>query len=182
MILPASEVVKRAAKIRVLLRPIARATSGPATATISASSIWIIASRDEAYATSHYRDWRFATCVDRHHAMYFEAWKRIDDKRFRWQSAYLNIYKRTSGDEEVEVICLHCDPAESPSAAHARYKRGPHLHISAAGDPLKRAHLALHVENVSTMLEKCQAIHDHLASGIRMIREEVLDLLEASEA
>lgn len=181
MILAASEVAKRAAKIRILLRPIARAAeSGPATEMLHLGGLWIIGTRDEAPATSNYRDWRFATRVARYHAMYFEAWKPIDAKRYRWQSAYLNVYRRTDGDNEVEVICLHCDPAEPAAAAQARYKRGPHLHVSAAGDPLKHAHLALHVEQVDMMLQKCQSIHDHLASGIQMIRDEVLDLIEAS--
>ena len=181
MILLASEVTKRAAKIRVLLRPIARAAAGPATETVHSGGLWIIGTRDEAQVTSNYRDWRFATPIARHHAMYFEAWKQIDSKRYRWQSAYLNIYKRTAGGNEEEVICLHCDPAEPAAAAHSRYKRGPHLHVSAAGDPLKHAHLALHVEHVDEMLQKCQSIHDYLASGIQMIRDEVLDLIEASK-
>lgn len=177
MILPASELGRRSARIRVLLRPIARARAGPATETVNASPLWIIGTRDEAKATSNYRDWRFATPLDRYHAMYFEAWKQIDAKRFRWQCAYLNIYRRKRADDEEEVICLHCDPGEPPAAAHARYKRGPHLHVSAAGDPLKRAHLALHLEQVDTILQRCESIHDHLASGIQMIRDEVLDLL-----
>lgn len=180
MILLAAELTNRAVKIRTLLRPISRSEAGPATETINSNPLWIIAGRDEASSTSNYRDWRFATRVAHHHAMYCETWKRVDQKRFRWQTAYLNIYRRTRSDEEEEVICLHCDPAESPLAAHARYKRGPHLHVSAAGDPLKRAHFALHVNQVDEMLQKCQSIHDHLASGIQMIRDEVLDLLDSS--
>lgn len=177
MILPASEVPKRAAKIRALLRPIARAPSGPATEDVHLGGVWIIGTRDEVRTTSNYRDWRFATRVTHYHAMYFEAWKPVDPKRYRWQSAYLNIYKRIGADKEEEVICLHCDPSESLAAPHSRYKRGPHLHVSAAGDPLKHAHLALHVDQVEVMLQKCQSIHDHIASGIQMIRDEVLDLI-----
>lgn len=180
MILATSEVAKRASKIRVLLRPIAKAASGPATEAIHTGGLWIIGTRDEAQSASNYRDWRFATPVTRYHAMYFEAWKQIDTKRYRWQSAYLNVYRKTGVGQEEEVICLHCDPAESPAAAHARYKRGPHLHVSAAGDPLKHAHLALHVDQVDVMMQKCQTIHEHLASGIQMIRDEVLDLLAES--
>ena len=180
MILSASEVTKRAKKIRVLLRPIARSASGPATETINANPLWIIGTRDESKANSNYRDWRFATPVDRYNAMYFEMWKKIDRKRFRWQCAYLNIYKRIRTDQEEEIICLHCDPAVPSGAAHARYRRGPHLHVSAAGDPLGRAHLALHVKHVEVMMQKCQSIHEHLASGVQMIRDEVLDLLVAS--
>lgn len=179
MILQGGEVTKRPAKIRNLLRPIARSESGPATEMLHLGGLWIIGTRDEAQVASNYRDWRFATRVPRYHAMYFEAWKQIDAKRYRWQSAYLNVYKRTAGDNEEEIICLHCDPSESAGAAHARYKRGPHLHVSAAGNPLKHAHLALHVDQVDLMLQKCQSIHEHLASGIQMIRDEVLDLLSS---
>jgi hypothetical protein len=180
VILSADDLHRRSARIRTLLRPVARAQAGPATESVKLGDLWIIGTHDEVRVTGNYRDWRFATPVARHHAMYFEAWKSIDGRRFRWQSAALNIYRRMRADSEEEIICLHCDPADSPAVPHARYKRGPHIHVSAAGSPLKRAHLALHVQQVDAILQRCDSIHEHLASGVQMIRDEVLDLLVAS--
>jgi hypothetical protein len=181
VILAAGDVIKRAAKIRALLRPISRVSSGPATENIQSGGLWIIGTRDETTVASNYRDWRFATSADKHHAMYFEAWRVVDKRRYKWQSAYLNIYRRTAGQGEEEVICLHCDPAEAIHAPHARYKRGPHLHFSSAGDPLKHAHIALHMGRVDDIVQRCESIHNHLALGVEMIRDEVLSLLGVSD-
>ena len=109
--------------------------------------------------------------------MYFEQWKQVSAKKYQLERAYLNIYRRHR-DTEDEVFCLHCDPTEAISAPHGKYKRGPHIHVSEAGDPLKKAHIALDVEGVETMLRRQGALHIALESAIQMIRDEVLDLLE----
>jgi hypothetical protein len=108
--------------------------------------------------------------------MYFESWSLESRNRFVLDQAYLNIYERTGGSEK-EIICLHCDPSLLLSADHAKYKRGPHIHISVAGFPYDRAHIALQGPDLTPVLRSTEALHSALAWGVEMIRDEILVLL-----
>ena len=96
---------------------------------------------------------------------------------FAMQRAYLTIYERDTAGAEKEILSLHCDPGEAVTAAHAQYKRGPHLHLSFIGNPLKRSHLALHVGRVTEVLATSQSLHATLADAVRMIGDEVVAIL-----
>jgi hypothetical protein len=56
-----------------------------------------------------------------------------------------------------------------------RYKKGPHLHIKAATDPLPHAHFALNLGHLDAVLESIESLSEALRCGILMIKEEVLD-------
>ena len=177
MYLQAADLYTQEARVRLMLRPISRAQSGPAAAVQTVGGVWILGTHDGSPSLSGYRDWRFATPAQRHYAMYFEVWKPVDRRRYGMQQAYLNIYQRCSNGEEKEVLCLHCDPGESRAAPHAAYKRGPHLHLAFAEDPLQRAHLALHFGRVDELLADNERLHSALADAVQMIRDEVIDIL-----
>ena len=177
MYLPAADLHTQGARVRSMLRPISRAQSGPASAPQTVGGEWILGTHDGLPSLSGYRDWRFATPAQRHYAMYFEVWRRVDRRRYGIQRAYLNIYQRGTDGEEKEVLCLHCDPGESSTAPHAAYKRGPHFHLAFAGDPVQRAHLALHVGKVDELLADNERLHEALADAVQMIRDEVIDIL-----
>ena len=177
MYLLAADLHAQEARVRSMLRPISRAQSGPAAASQTLGGVWILGTHDGAPSLSTYRDWRFATPAQRHYAMYFEVWRPVDRRRFGMQCAYLNIYQRCSNGEEREILCLHCDPGEPPTARHAAYKRGPHWHLAFAEDPVQRAHLALHVGRVDELLGDNERLHSALADAVQMIRDEVIDIL-----
>jgi hypothetical protein len=90
--------------------------------------------------------------------------------------AYLNLYAR-NGTSEKEIVCLHCDPSLLPGAEHARYKRGPHIHMSIAGSPYDRAHIALSGPDLVPILRSTDTLHTALEWGIEMIRDEILGLM-----
>ena len=109
--------------------------------------------------------------------MYFEVWRPVPRNRFQIQQAYLNIYKRDPAGNEDEILCLHCDPGEPETGPHAKYKRGPHLHLSFTGDPLKRSHLALYVGRVNEIVATSHGLRTALTESVQMIRDEVIELL-----
>ena len=58
-----------------------------------------------------------------------------------------------------------------------KYKKGPHLHIKAADDPLPHAHFALNLGNLDAVLESIESLSIAMRYGILMLKEEVLDIL-----
>ena len=176
MILPAQDLQKQATWVRKMLRPISNVLSGPASEMQTVQGVWILGTHG-GLRQGNYRDWRFATPAPRFHAMYFEVWKPTPGNSFHIQQAYLNIYERDSAGNEDEILCLHCDPGESETAPHAKYKRGPHLHLSFTGDPLKRSHLALHVGRVNEIVATSSAFRTALMNSVQMIKDEVIELL-----
>lgn len=176
MHLSEQELAQRGARIQELLRPISPWSAGPAFTRISVGASIIIGTHDEARPSSHYRDWRFTINARKHHAMYFEAWRSETRNRFMLTQAYLNVYEKDR-TKEREIVCLHCDPSLLPSAEHARYKRGPHIHMSIAGFPYDRAHIALQGPDLAPILRSTEAIQNALSWGVEMIRDEILALL-----
>jgi len=175
--LSGEELIHRGARIQELLRPISRWETGPAWSRLSrGTSHVIIATHDEARPSSHYRDWRFTIDARRHHGMYFEAWRVATRNQYVLDQAYLNVYERI-GMQEQEVVCLHCDPS-LPDAEHERYKRGPHIHMSIAGSPFDSAHIALQGPDLGPVLRSTDTLHDALAWGVEMIRDEILVLVQ----
>jgi hypothetical protein len=168
------DLVARGARISELLRPISVHRSGPAWARLQmgVSSI-IIAAHDGTRPTSDYRDWRFSIRGRRAVGMYFEHWRLESRNRYVLEKAYLNLYKRIDSDER-ELVCLHCDPSLLENAEHARYKRGPHIHMSVAGSPYSHAHIALRGPDLRETLSSVDSIHAALTWGIEMIRDEMI--------
>ena len=177
MFLPAHDLRKQGVRVRTMLRPISHVSSGPAWAFQTIAGNWILGTHDGSPPQGEYRAWRFATPAARHHAMYFEVWRPVSRNRYAIQRAYLTIYERNTAGAEKEILSLHCDPGEAVTAPHAQYKRGPHLHLSFIGDPLKRSHLALHVGRVDEVLATSQRLHATLADAVQMIRDEVIAIL-----
>jgi len=110
--------------------------------------------------------------------MYFEDWRIQTRNWFVLDKAYLNLYERT-GTSEKEIVCLHCDPSLQPNADHARYKRGPHIHMSIAGFPYDSVHIALQGPDLAPVLKSTDSLHNALAWGVEMIRDEILVLMRS---
>jgi hypothetical protein len=178
MRLSEEELAHRGKRVQQLLRPISQWGAGPAWKLLSVeTSKIIIATHDGSPPSSQFRDWRFTIKAKRYHALYFEAWRLETRNRFVLDQAYLNIYRR-DGVNEREIICLHCDPSLLPDADHARYKRGPHIHMSVAGFPYDRAHIALQGPDITPVLRSTDSLHSALAWGVEMIRDEIIALIQ----
>jgi hypothetical protein len=129
-------------------------------------------------------DWRFSTFVSGIRAAYHERWIAVDErrKRFYIERAYLHLYRRKLHErEESEVMALHCDPNEPDDSGvlkHAVYKRSPHIHVTAAEQPFPHSHLALNATQIDDVLSSIDSLHNAVTSGVVLLRDQVLDLLD----
>ena len=178
--LESSNLARRGQEISKLLRLLSRVPSGPAFTRLATATTVIFGTYDGARVTSPYGQWRFATYRPRYRAGYYEIWNSLvssGGKVCCLNKAYLHIYQVNPADRsETEILALHCDPEENGQAG-AKYKRGPHLHISAAPDPFSKAHIALAVGYLSVVLKSASNLTEALGWSIQMIKDEILDRL-----
>lgn len=139
--LPEANVQRRKSHIRTLLSKVARVKGGPAISQYGTGRQLVIGAADVRQTNQNHTDWRFALSAHKFFGNYYEIWQPLNSTEWTLFRAYFHIYKM-EGLNEKEFLCLHCDPTE-PNTHAAKYKRGPHLHISAAGDPFDHAHIAL---------------------------------------
>ena len=128
--------------------------------------------------------WRFRTVVDGIRGGYYERWIAVDERRQRYyiDRVYLHLYRRRHFEsEETEVMALHCDPNEPEDSGllkHSAYKRGPHIHVTAAQQPFPHSHLALNVAQLDDVLKSIESLDGAVRSGVMLLRDQVLDLLD----
>lgn len=172
------ELSSRGNNIRQMLVPLTKKPGGPAWEPRNVRGDIIFATYTGSLPVSNYREWRFTTPVSDLRGMYFEIWCPSNDTAYDvWylDRAYLSLFmiNRKEGTEK-EVLCLHCDPHEADSR-QAIYKRGPHLHIKAAEEPLPHAHIALNIGFLDAILSSSSTLFEAMEWSIMMIREEILD-------
>jgi len=171
-----SDLRHRGACARQVLRHLVGRRGGPASDGKSRAGAYIIGMHDGAPPSSNVGDWRFATTVHQFRANYSEVWEEVNEGAWCLRSAYLNIYRTDPATHhESAFLSLHCDPNEADDAPHARYKRGPHLHIEAAVAPLPHAHLALCLGNLDVALSSVDSLTQAMEQAIMMLKEEVFD-------
>lgn len=180
VLLDSDQVYSRGPEVRRLLRILSRDPRGPAWETRSSAGCVLIGTYDGSRIASQPDEWRFATKVPTFWAMYNETWRQTEDGsgQYSLTKAYLHIYRTQDPWKEDEILALHCDPEEEDDPSNpqaAVYKRCPHLHISAAEDPIPKAHLALAAGHIDQVLETASSLTEALRCGMEMIRHEVLD-------
>lgn len=134
--------------------------------------------------------WRFTTHVPLMHGSYQERWCPVNEKRKRYylERAYLHLYLTTQMEGEAtekEILALHCDPNEADEppdwtgVKHSKYKRGPHLHISTAEDPIPHSHFALNACHLESVLSSVESLTKAMGYAVQMLEDQVLRLYEA---
>lgn len=174
-----SNLVHRGQELGKLLQPLSSTGTRPAYERRITANTIIFAMHGGSRPRSNYQDWRFPTYLLSYQAGYFEIWNSLDSRQRLWHlsKAYLSIYEvDRSVRKETELLALHCDPDEN-GRDQAKYKRGPHLHISAAQDPIPKAHIALAIGHLPAVLASASSLTEALEWSILMIKEEVLDRL-----
>lgn len=173
------EVASRGKKIRVLLEPLTPANlSGPAWESKYIHNSCIIGTHDGARPTTDYRDWRFNTFVPKTYASYFEKWDPLSDNQWCLNRAYLSIFQLDPETRsEKEFLSLHCDPNEPDNEPYAIYKKGPHLHIITAVDPIPHAHIPLNMIHLQTILSSIETLSEAIESAVIMLKKEILTRL-----
>lgn len=67
------------------------------------------------------------------------------------------------------------DELDDVDDCQGKYKRGPHLHIKAADEPIPKSHLALARGQLSEVLFSLDDLTEALGRSIQMIKDEILD-------
>lgn len=178
------QLAQRVNALRKLLEPLTNLKGGPACRQSRGTTRqeFIIAAHSGLTPGGGYTSWRFSTIASDYPALYYEIWlqDRRDAEVWHLQRAYLHIYKinRIRREEpEAEYVLLHCDPTELETSPHGIYKRGPHLHIQVAPDPLRHAHIALNLGHLPAVLIDAQSFTNALRTSVKMLRDEVLEPL-----
>lgn len=134
--------------------------------------------------------WRFITHVPSMNGSYQERWCPVNEKRKRYylERAYLHLYVTTQAEGEMkekEILALHCDPNEAaepsgwPGLIHSKYKRGPHLHISTAEQPMPHSHFALNACHLEWVLGSVETLTKAIQVAVQMLEDQVLRLYGA---
>jgi hypothetical protein len=107
-------------------------------------------------------------------ANYYEVWQpQVGSANYELERAYLHLHRKLSRDDrDMQILCLHCDPALSPGSASYIYKRGPHLHIGGAAPNIDRAHVSLCIGDAELGGADLDTLTFKLAAAVEMISEE----------
>lgn len=136
----------------------------------------VFAAHDGRALGGGFRDWSFRTFAPDLWCRYFELWRPgIGIDKWNLSRAYLTIAKidRVSRCLE-EVICIHCDPLDTSPEPVGSYKRGPHLHVEVADDPLPRAHFPLNFGHLEAVLSSPDDLTRALKQAVAIVVHEVV--------
>jgi hypothetical protein len=90
--------------------------------------------------------------------------------------AYLHFF-RLNGDEEMQLLCLHCDPNEPSGHPNSIYKQSPHLHLTMTGSSLDHAHVPLADGFLTHVLASLESLTAAFKRAIAMLSQEILPLI-----
>jgi hypothetical protein len=183
----------RAMEVRKMLRPLVRGDSSCCRVNDrdkEGRQCVVLGSFSGSQPSSDFvRDWRFATPVAGLWGSYFERWIPADtkEKYYYLDRAYLHLYWLAGAQDvsEREILALHCDPnepeepANHPGLKHSRYKRGPHIHVSTAEQPMPHSHIALNLGHLPEVLASFENLTVAIRSAIQILNEQVIALYRA---
>ncbi len=172
-------LIERINNIPNLLKPLTKRTIRPACrfySGMAGSGIKIIGAHQGDSPDRNYRDWRFSTFVSEYRCMYYELWKSDNGRDFYLVNMYLSLFRIDRiNHSEIELLALHCDPEEPDDNRHAKYKKGPHIHIKAAESPIPDAHIALTCGYLENILSSFNSLTKAMGWAIVMLKEQILD-------
>ncbi|MCK4374499.1 MAG: hypothetical protein KAX19_04190 [Candidatus Brocadiae bacterium] len=137
-----------------------------------------------------YTDWRVSVS-DALALSYYEVWEYLGARqarrrpgsrralalpRYRLIKAYFHVYEARSELEEHPLLLLHCDPTEPESSIHYKYKIGPHIHLEVAGDPWRKAHIALCHGWQKQALRDLGSLDRAMTCAVELVSDELISL------
>jgi hypothetical protein len=137
----------------------------------------VFAAHDGHALSGDFRDWAFRTFAPDIWCRYFELWRPLAAGRDQWHlfCAYLTLAKTDRVRQcLVEVACVHCDPTDNSTEPIGSYKRGPHLHVELADDPLPRAHFPLNLGHLKEVLASPANVTKALTDAVAVVSHEVV--------
>ena len=111
---------------------------------------------------------------------YFEMWKPSPDHQdVTLERAYFHLVRR----DRKQILCIHAEPLTAGGAGDAgatSYKKGVHLHLKAAEQPLPKCHFPLVVDDTDSpndrVYKSIECFSKTMQNAITAVRLEVLPL------
>lgn len=121
------------------------------------------------------REWLFRTFIPDIRCNYFELWKPTSGgDRFIIDRAYLSVFRAVAPAAKDYILCLHCDPHDTSPNPMGRWKRGPHIHVEKAADPLPKCHIPLNYGHLEQVLASLDALMKAFGDAVDLIARDVL--------
>ena len=121
------------------------------------------------------REWLFRTFVPNISGNYFELWKPIEGgELFGIDRAYLSIFRVVPPATKDYLICLHSDPHDGAPDPMGRWKRGPHVHVLKAEDPLPKCHIPLNYGHLDQVMTSMDSLMAAMGDAVNLIVKDVL--------
>lgn len=117
-----------------------------------------------------YREESFRTSADVLRCRYFELWRGSASNIMTLDRAYFTLMEVVRETREFrDLLCIHTDPADDNDL-----KRGPHLHLSCAPDPMPHCHIPLAFGFLETVLQDCTSLTKAMERAIQVVAIDVL--------
>jgi hypothetical protein len=143
-----------------------RSSSGTEEIVVSAPG----KSRSETY-----REWRFSTRAEQIQGQYFEEWANVGARRWELKHVCFHLFLvRSRFTPPEEIIAVHSEPSEDGLTLSSRLKKGPHLHVKAAGDPIGGAHFPLCLPCLNPVLNSIESLTGVMSELIGVLALEVV--------
>ena len=170
-----TQLRRRGREAQRILSPLRRGLPPVASESRSLRTHFVVGIHDGQKTSARPRDWLFRTAFPPIRGNYFEYWQPAGDELYSLERAYLNLIRLESYEIPPRAfLSLHCDPRVEEEEPHWQYKRGPHLHLQAAGEPFSRAHLCLSHGYLDLILYSIGSLTGALQRGIELVSEEIL--------
>ncbi len=127
-------------------------------------------------AQGSYRDWTFPTRVERIRGQYFEEWIRSDRQGWELKHICFHLFRVESPRAiPKEIVAVHSEPGEDGVSFSSKLKKGPHLHVKAAGDIIGEAHFPLCLSCLESVLSSTDCLMNAIRELIEVLAVEVID-------
>ena len=179
------DLSKRAAAIRSLLQVLLSASevqlknrSTVGSNTVKTAQNYIIGAFDGSKPSNEYRNWRFRSNRADFKCMYFEEWRPEDATRKQWflQQICFSLFRIVNHTKlPQEILAIHCEPMEPNDRKHLLYKRGLHLHVTLATQPIPHAHFALNNGYLAQVMTSIETLSEALKVALIMVSDQVIN-------
>lgn len=173
-----NELGNRVQDIRALLAPL-RQTGVPVACNICRqqyNGCKVIGAHEGLKNVENFDDWYFRTFASHIWCQYHELWKPFNGySKLSLNRAYLNVVIENKETRAFDkLVSIHCEPYLIGDTRQSRYKRGPHLHVQKAENPIPKCHFPLNLAELNKVLSSTDNITDALKSSVQIICDEVL--------
>ena len=158
-----NELVNRVQDIIALLAPL-RQTGLSVACNICRYQYFgckVVAAHEGFKNAENFNDWYFRTFVGQIWCQYYELWKPFNGfSKLTLNRAYLNVVIENKETRSFDkLVSIHCEPYYIADTRQSRYKRGPHLHVQKAENPIPKCHFPLNLAELDKVLSSKKKYH-----------------------